>query len=102
MEPVKELNIIAQKYNLSEDGKWILFIDQNEETSEINLTLCDTATFTPRWNTTLQLANSNSILLFAIRYIENDSFRILFTIQETLSDKSIQFFTLTPPPEALS
>lgn len=101
MEPVKELNIIAQKYNLSEDGR-ILFIDQNEEASEINLNLCDTATFTPRWNTTLQLANSNSILLFSIRYIENDSFRILFTIQETLSDKSIQFFTLTPPPEALS
>ena len=102
MEPIKELNIIAQKYNLSEDGKWILFIDQNEETSEINLTLCDTATFTPRWNTTLQLANSNSIFLFTIRHIENDSLRILFTIQETLVDKSIQFFTLTPPAEALS
>ena len=102
MEPIKELNIIAQRYNVSEDGKWILFIDQNEEASEITLTLCDIATFTPRWNTTLQLANSNSILLFTIRHIKNDSLRILFTIQETLVDKSIQFFTLTPPAEALS
>ena len=102
MEPIKELNIIAQRYNVSEDGKWILFIDQNEEVSEITLTLCDIATFTPRWNTTLQLANSNSILLFTIRHIKNDSLRILFTIQETLVDKSIQFFTLTPPAEALS
>ena len=92
-EIVRSLELVAQEYLLSEDGKQILFTDRNDETDEVTFTLCNVSDFAPAAQTVLRLRVPGSGGMITPRVLTGGV--LLFTGTEGLADRDMQFYRLS-------